>query len=256
MINPQLLEYIRAQRAAGLSKDAITQALAAGGWNSQDANEAFMAIEGVKTPPPPPPAAPGPAAPRTITPPPTTPAMQQPMGGQMQPMGGQMGTTPPAAVQPRPMMAASELSTAPGGVKKRRKWPWILLIILLVIIGLGVAAFMFGAPLILQSLGHSNSVAEDAIRQENLSSLRADLEIYASEHNTYPSSLDQLSTSGVPGPVPADPVTSQPYTYNPSSDLLSYTLCAQLDSSPTPYCVQPPEPLSQPATTTATTTKH
>ena len=156
MINPQLLDYVRAQRAAGLSKDAITQALAAGGWTTQDANEAFMAIEGVKTPPPPPPASPatpGPVAPRVITPPtavpgvainPPTPAQQAPMGGQMSAM------TPPAAVgQPRPIMAASELNTAPVHVRHTGRWILIIIIVLIVLAIVGAAAWIYLNPSIL-----------------------------------------------------------------------------------------------------------
>ncbi len=50
MINQQLLEYIRAQIKAGASKEDIKKTLASGGWNEQDATEAFMAIEGVQVP--------------------------------------------------------------------------------------------------------------------------------------------------------------------------------------------------------------
>ncbi len=52
MINQQLLDYVRSQRSAGLPKEAIIQALGAGGWTAADVNEAWMAIDGVKTPPP------------------------------------------------------------------------------------------------------------------------------------------------------------------------------------------------------------
>jgi len=44
MINPQLLNYVRAQRAAGVSKEEIIKALAGGGWSALDAQEAFAAL--------------------------------------------------------------------------------------------------------------------------------------------------------------------------------------------------------------------
>jgi hypothetical protein len=148
MINQQLLEYVRSQKAAGLSKEAITQALAAGGWTAQDVNEAFMAIEGVRTPPSPP-AAPSasmpaqtlpvqPAGPRVIVPPPSA---QLPRDG-VQPS---VPPTMPAPAQ-RPVLATSEFSTAPAALKKKRgagTWIAALLILVFVIIGLfGLLAYL------------------------------------------------------------------------------------------------------------------
>lgn len=45
MINPQLLDYVRQQLAAGVSKDAVKKALATQRWNEQDVNEVFTTIE-------------------------------------------------------------------------------------------------------------------------------------------------------------------------------------------------------------------
>ena len=50
MLDESLLAYIRAERAAGTSKEAITAELATGGWTAYDVNEAFAVIE--KTSPP------------------------------------------------------------------------------------------------------------------------------------------------------------------------------------------------------------
>ncbi|HVV15495.1 MAG TPA: hypothetical protein VHD55_03805 [Candidatus Paceibacterota bacterium] len=153
MINPQLLDYVRAQRASGLSKEAITQALAQGGWTQQDVAEAFMAIDGVQTPPPPPPppATPGPVAPRVITP----PMQPNPNVPPLQPMGGQFGSPTAPAMQPRPVMAASELSTARVAAKKGHGLLYMLLILLVVLIaGLG-ALFYFQPNLVLGMLGLS-----------------------------------------------------------------------------------------------------
>jgi hypothetical protein len=45
MVNQQLLDYVRQQVAAGISKDVIKKALATQGWSEQDVNEAFSVIE-------------------------------------------------------------------------------------------------------------------------------------------------------------------------------------------------------------------
>ena len=56
MLDESLLAYIRAERAAGTSKEAIMAQLATGGWTAEDAAAAFAAIEppaaSVKTPSP------------------------------------------------------------------------------------------------------------------------------------------------------------------------------------------------------------
>jgi hypothetical protein len=134
MINQQLLDYVRAQRSAGLSKEAITQALSAGGWTPNDVNEAFMAIEGVRTPPPPPGPPLQPIVPRTIVPPP----------------GAPMPQSTPQMVQ-RPIVAASEFSTAPMGVRRRRVWPLLTFFIIILLIVGGVGAVWFLNPELLTS---------------------------------------------------------------------------------------------------------
>jgi hypothetical protein len=53
MVTPELLDYIRAESARGVDKNAITQALIGSGWPQQDVNDAFVAFA-----PPPPPAMP------------------------------------------------------------------------------------------------------------------------------------------------------------------------------------------------------
>lgn len=45
MPNPQLLEYIRGQRALGVEKDQISKTLITTGWQVSDINDAFSAIE-------------------------------------------------------------------------------------------------------------------------------------------------------------------------------------------------------------------
>ena len=134
MINEQLVQYVRAQRTNGLTKEAITAALAEGGWTSTDVNEAFMAIDGVSTPPPTP--KPTPVAPRTIIPPPgAAPVTSTPIGN--------ISSTP----LERPTMAPSELTGA-SAPKKKSSWFLIILILLFVfIIGGGIAVAVFNPAL-------------------------------------------------------------------------------------------------------------
>ncbi|HVU80359.1 MAG TPA: hypothetical protein VHD37_03285 [Candidatus Paceibacterota bacterium] len=187
MINPQLLDYVRAQRASGLSKEAITQALAQGGWTAQDVSEAFMAIDGVQTPPPPPPAAPAapaaptmqaaapvtaasvstspaPAGPRVITPP---PGAAQPGVPPLQPLGSQFGNMTTTPVQPRPVMAASEMSTARVAQKKGHGLMWAIVLIVLLLIAGGAAFAYFQFGTVMSLLGMSLPEATPSYEETN-----------------------------------------------------------------------------------------
>lgn len=123
MINPQLLNYVRTQRQAGVQKEEIIKALAGGGWSPQDAQEAFAAIEGVTVPPPPPRPTPPPNIPASSPQPviASRPVVQQPVVQQSSVQLGQLNprTQPVAVVQRQPVYAQ---------VKKRRIWPWIFLL--------------------------------------------------------------------------------------------------------------------------------
>jgi uncharacterized RDD family membrane protein YckC/type II secretory pathway pseudopilin PulG len=44
MINPQLLDYVRQQQTAGISKEDIRKSLTTQGWSEQDLNEVFAAV--------------------------------------------------------------------------------------------------------------------------------------------------------------------------------------------------------------------
>ena len=100
MINPQLLQYVRAQRASGVSKEDISKALSSGGWSAADAAEAFQAIEGVSVAPP---------QPKPISP-------------------------PAPVVQPRPVYAPK--------IKKRRVWPWFILIFIAFVAGVAWGGYI------------------------------------------------------------------------------------------------------------------
>jgi hypothetical protein len=137
MVNPQLLQYVRAQRAAGVSKEDIVKALATGGWSAQDANEAFAALD---VPPPPTAPKPPPPPPMQTTPQMSTmsPAMQaRTMPVTSTPMQQPMSVRPPAAavVQPRP-------SSGYPAQKRRTRWGWIFFwLLIFFILGMGAGAY-------------------------------------------------------------------------------------------------------------------
>ncbi len=142
MINPQLLNYVRAQRAAGVSREDIINALAGGGWSAQDANEAFAAIEGVQVPPaapkpPPPPAQPiQPVAAAPITPP-ATPAAAPAMAPRPVPVGFNASPAPvqqPMSMRPQPA-AVIQPRPACAQPKRRRVWPWLTFAFLMFLFG-------------------------------------------------------------------------------------------------------------------------
>ncbi len=145
MINQPLLDYVRAQRGSGLSREAIVSGLAAGGWSQNDVDEAFMAIEGVRTPPP---LAPlnTPATPRTIVPPIQITQPPQTSGVPLSKAPLTVAVVAPTLTPvSRPIAAVSEVRTAPAR-KKRSIGSIIALIFLILVVlgllGLGVLALM------------------------------------------------------------------------------------------------------------------
>lgn len=137
MINPQLLNYVRAQRAAGVPKEEIIKALSGGGWSAQDAQEAFAAIEGVQVPPQPPKPMPPPIvqtpAPAPVAQPrPVQPVAPQPIPTTMQTPVGMQPIQTSVRIQPQPVVQRQPVYAQ---VKKRRVWPWIFLLVLFLIGG-------------------------------------------------------------------------------------------------------------------------
>ena len=128
MVNPQLLQYVRAQRAAGVSKEDIIKALGGGGWSATDAQEAFAVIEA-----PPPPAAPRPAPLPPVTP---APVQQRPTPiAAPQPAAMTVRPQSAAVIQPRPSYAPQP--------RRRSRWPWVLLfLIIFFVLGMGAGAYV------------------------------------------------------------------------------------------------------------------
>src|SRR3989344_2722817 len=141
MVNPQLLQYVRAQKAAGVSKEDIVKALSGGGWTAQDAQEAFAAIDApppvlAQKPPPPPPQMPA-QTPQMAT---MSPVMQARTMPAQAAMAQQPMTVRPQVVQTMQPRVSSATYTAQP--RRRSRWPWVLLgLIIFFILGFGAGAY-------------------------------------------------------------------------------------------------------------------
>jgi hypothetical protein len=103
---------------------------------------------------------------------------------------------------------------------KGRKTKYIIIGVIGLLIGIALFFFLVFS---LRSLGGTRSKVQDVMRMSELSQIRAMLEIYNSENDTYPSSLNQLDSS-----VPVDPKTSLPYQYQLLQGGKDFRLCAKL----------------------------
>lgn len=142
MVNPQLLAYVRAQRSAGVSKEEIVKALAGGGWSAQDAQEAFAAIDG--PPAPPPMAAPKPPPPVSTPNPAPSPMSAMSPAMQTRPAMSPVQTPPmqPMSVRPQAAAVVQPRSVYAPQLKRRSKWPWVLLfLIIFFVLGAGAGAY-------------------------------------------------------------------------------------------------------------------
>lgn len=140
MVNPQLLQYVRAQRTAGISKEDIIKALAGGGWSASDAQEAFAAIDG----PPPAPLAPKPPAPPPVQT--SAPAAMSAMSPAVQPRPVNTMTSTmqqPMSVRSQPVAVVQQRPVYAPQVKRRSRWPWVLLgLTIFFILGMGAGAYL------------------------------------------------------------------------------------------------------------------
>lgn len=121
-----------------------------------------------------------------------------------------------------------EIAFAPT---KGKKAAFIFIAILGILI---IPAILFSTVFL--SLGSARGKARDARRQADISQIRVRLGMYYSEHNNYPSSLDELSPEYFPS-LPVDPSTNQPYQYQLQQGGTDYKVCAQLESTKTQKCV-------------------
>jgi len=79
----------------------------------------------------------------------------------------------------------------------------------------------------------ANQKARDGRRQGDLQQIRAALELYRTDRNAYPTTVQFISPLAADGTtyieqIPSDPLNPT-YTYYYSSDGVTYTLCAYLE---------------------------
>lgn len=119
----------------------------------------------------------------------------------------------------------------------KKAFTLIELLVVISIIGVLVAVSIFG-------LSGARESARDARRKSDLESIRAGLELYKSDCNTYPATLStSLVGTGTPtscaiantyiSAVPVDPISAT-RTYKFTSTGTSYILCAALENAPSP----------------------
>jgi len=89
-------------------------------------------------------------------------------------------------------------------------------------------------------------------RKADMEQLKAALVLYRTDNNKYPANASgntSMSAGGVPYPAltiylsgqnPADPKNSGNYVYTYATDTKKFNLCANLEPTPTAYCVTNP----------------
>ncbi len=88
-----------------------------------------------------------------------------------------------------------------------------------------------------QLFSSTKEKARDARRQADISQIQIRLEIYYVENNSYPFSLNELSSQKDLPSMPVDPLTNQPYQYQLQLNGTDYQVCAKLESTKTQKCV-------------------
>ncbi|GEM_PF-2843211 len=82
--------------------------------------------------------------------------------------------------------------------------------------------------------------ANNAKRETDIRQIQTELEMYFSQHDKYPPSLNELVPQYLPK-MPVDPSTNQPYQYQVQQNGMDYKMCAQLEGTTTPKCVSSSE---------------
>lgn len=121
-----------------------------------------------------------------------------------------------------------EIAFAPTGGKKTA---FIFVGILGILL---IPAILFSTVFL--SLGSAREKARDAKRQADIRQIQMGLEIFYSEQNKYPFSLNELAPKYLPSTL-VDPSTNQPYQYQLQPNGADYKVCAQLESTKTQKCV-------------------
>ena len=121
-----------------------------------------------------------------------------------------------------------EIAFAPTGGKKAT---FIFVGILGILV---IPAILFSTVFL--SLGSAREKGRDARRQADINQIRVGLEIFYSEQNRYPFSLNELSPQYLPT-TPVDPSTNQPYQYQLQQNGTDYQVCTQLESTKDQKCV-------------------
>ena len=126
--------------------------------------------------------------------------------------------------------------------RREHAFTLIELLVVISIIGILVAVSIFG-------LSGAREAARDARRKSDLELIKAGLEIYKADCNTYPNLSNPLpqtlAGTGTPAScsiantyiaeIPSDPISStRSYKYVYTASTNTYILCAALENDPTP----------------------
>jgi hypothetical protein len=166
MANQQLVDYIKSQLTAGVTKPDLQKAITTAGWSDQDSVEAFNVVEGKVPATPAAPVAPAiskPAAPVQPVTQPVTQPVAQPVQQPIKPVQPVMPTQQPVAnptgpistIAPNlggPMRASTMQMNVERGGPRSRTALWATAIVLVFIIVIGAAAYLF-MPQIQEILG-------------------------------------------------------------------------------------------------------
>lgn len=119
-------------------------------------------------------------------------------------------------------------------LKKLEGFTLIELLVVIAIIGILSA-------LLLPNYMAARERSRDAQRKSDLKQIQKALELYRQDNNEFPEELPAVGSSwtGTDGTVymnefPADPLTSEQYSYEVDNDELTYTLCACIENAADP----------------------
>lgn len=147
MANQQLVDYIKSQLAAGVTKPDLEKAIATAGWSQADTADAFNVVEGKTPATPVVPAAPKPAAPEQ----PVVQPVQQPKPVQpIQPVAAAQPivnpTGPTSTIAPNlggPMRASTMQMNVQATTPRRHTVLWATLATVVVLVVGSAAAYMY-----------------------------------------------------------------------------------------------------------------